>query len=206
MNNWTHEWVLYLRQSGTLMGIPLALSGLILMLGGWRLWKLAVVLTFGIIGTAVGAQLARSPDQVWLYAAIGCIVLAGVSYPPVKYSVAVLGGLIGAALVHYTITGFAVTGWALWLGSGVALAGAFALSLLHQREIIVVVTSFEGAVLIISAAVALLSTVPGLFHYFRAMAHEGSIFIPFLLLVPTVVGTMSQLADVKKRDSGLSPG
>ncbi|MCH7814413.1 MAG: hypothetical protein IID40_10385 [Planctomycetes bacterium] len=92
------------------------------------------------------------------------------------------------------------------MASVVALGGACALSILHQREIIVVVTSFEGAVLMISAAVAMLSTVPGLFNYFRNMAHEGSIFIPFILLVPTVVGTMSQLADVKRRDSGLSLG
>ena len=206
MNNWAQEWVMYLRQSGALLGIPLALGGLVLMLGGWRLWKPAVVLTFGIIGAGVGAPLAKSPDEVWLYAAIGGIVLAGTSYPAIKYSVAVLGGIIGAGLVYYAFTGFGLTGWPLWLGCSVALAGACALSILHQREIIVVVTSFEGAVLILSAAVAMLSTVPGLFHYFRNMAHEGSIFIPFILLVPTVVGTMSQLADVKQRESGLQPG
>ena len=52
------EWVMFLRMSGGLIGIPLALAGLVLVAGGWRFWKVAVVLSFGVVGAVAGWMVA----------------------------------------------------------------------------------------------------------------------------------------------------
>jgi len=196
---WVQEWVRFLQQSGALFGFPLALGGLILMFGGWRLWKFAVVLSFATIGALVGAFLAGGSANTPWYALGGFLLLGVASYPPINYSIVALGGVIGATIVNYIFAGLNLPPNALWLITGIGLIVSCALAFLNLRQVIVVVTSFEGALLLLSAAVSFLSEVPGLFGYFRAMVYEGSIFLPFLVLVPTVVGTLIQLADVNRR-------
>ena len=206
MSIWVTEWVRYLQSSGGLIGIPLALGGLVLMLGGWRIWKAAVVLSFAIIGAAVGAVVAKEGSHTHLYAAIGFLALGAVSFPPVNYSVVVLGGIIGAAIVNHVSAGLGVAPPVLWVVTGIGLLAACALSFLNLRQVVVVITSFEGAVLLLSAAVAFLSEVPGLYEYFRTTAYQGSVIVPFLLLVPTAVGTMCQLAEANRKRAGASGG
>jgi len=190
---------LYLQRSGGLMALPLAVGALILMFGGWRIWKVAVVLSFGLVGGTVGMLIAKDPGDRWMYAAAGFLALGAISVPPVNYSVAVLGGVIGGALCHYVSLDLGLGGVPLWLVTLLGLGICTAVSFIYLRQIIIVVTSFEGAVLLVSAAVALLSTTPRLFNYFRTMAYEGSIFLPFVVLVPTVIGTMCQMADVNRK-------
>lgn len=198
------EWVRYLQQSGGLLGIPLLLAGVVLMLSGWRLWKLAVTFTFGVIGALIGVRIAEGGQASLLYAVVGFVLFSAGSYPPVNYSVVVLGGVIGASLINYFVAGLGLAPVVLWIITGIGLVASCAIAFLKLRHVVVLVTSFEGAVLLFSAAVAFLSEVPELFHFFRPMAYNGSFFVPFVLLVPTVVGTMIQLAEVNRRDVGIS--
>jgi len=204
MVTWVSDWVRYLQQSGGLLGIPLLLGGVVLMLSGWRLWKVAVTFSFGIIGAVIGVMIAEGGQYSLLYAGIGFVLLGAASYPPVNYSVVVLGGAIGASIINYLFSGFGLAPVALWTITGIGLVASCALAFLNLRQVVVLVTSFEGAVLLLSAAVAFLSEVPELFHFFRPMAYKGSFFVPFLLLVPTVVGTMIQLADVNRKGVGIN--
>lgn len=200
------QWVTYLKEAGGLIGVPLALGGLVLMAGGWRLWRPAIVLSFGVIGAAAGACLAPPMHPVWLYALGGAVLLGAASFPKPRYSVSLLGGIVGAGIVNYACEAVGLGPPTLWVVTGIALLAATAVAFLDVRQVIIMVTAFEGAVLVVSAAVAFVAEMPGLFNYFRSMAYGGGVFVPFLLLVPTVVGTLLQMADAKQKDSGLVRG
>ena len=174
-----------------------------LALGGWRLWKAAVVVTFALIGCGIGMRLANEPDNQFLFAAIGAIVLGAASFPPANYSVAVLGGLIGAGIAHVTLLSLSLAAWPLWIAVGLCFATSAALSYVYLRHVIVIVTSVEGAVLILSGMTAVVADSPRIFAFFRSISVNYWFFLPFLLLVPTVVGCMLQMADVRQRDSGM---
>ncbi|MHC4064158.1 MAG: hypothetical protein ACYSUQ_10150 [Planctomycetota bacterium] len=206
MVNWVNDWLFYLRDSSGLIGFPLALGGVVLMAGGWRIWKVAVILTFGIIGAVIGTMLAKGGPDSMFYATIGFLVLGGASYPPANYSIVLIGGIIGAGIFNFAFAGFGLAPGALWAITGIGLIASCAIAFLNLRQVIAVVTAFQGAVLMLSAAVAFVAEVPGLYNYFRAMAHKGSIVLPFLLLVPTVVGTLIQLADVNRRGAAIGRG
>ena len=199
MSYYIREWILWLKQIDALAGIPLAVGALALMLGGWRIWKVAVVLTFGLLGAVVGVVIADTPSEAKLYGLVGFAVAAAASYPPVFYAVAVLGGIIGAGLTNYLAEGMGFDGTVLWLITAVGLVACLALSFINLRQVIIVVTAFEGAVLLLSAVIAMLSKVPGPFNYFRQMVFETSIFVPFLVLVPAVIGAFLQAADANQR-------
>ena len=47
--------LLFLKQSHSAAGFPLVVGGLGLMLFGWRMWKVCVMLSFGLIGAGLGA-------------------------------------------------------------------------------------------------------------------------------------------------------
>jgi hypothetical protein len=198
------QWAAYLQRSDWLIGLPFCAVGLILALAGWRIWKVAVVVTFAIIGWILGTLVAGGNSQSLLYAVAGAVMLGAASAPTAPYSIAALGGIIVAGIAEITLSELGLASWPLWIALVLCFAGSTALSYIYMRQVIVIVTAFEGAVLLMSGAVAIVSETPRLFNFFRSISNHYWFFLPFLLLVPTVVGCLLQMADVKQRDSGMA--
>ncbi len=198
-----HDWLAYLRDSHSAMGFPLIVCGIGLMLFGWRLWKVAVVLSFGVFGTVMTARLLGPRDDQMLYALGSGTALGLLSYWPVRYSVSVLGGAIGAAVVQFYLDRFGMTGGMMWGGVAAAFAGCTALAVLNRRHIVILVTAFLGAVLVLSGLMTWLMTVPSLFGTFKSMASWSVIVIPFIVLVPTVMSCFYQISEVHRLQAEL---
>jgi hypothetical protein len=195
-----------LQQVGGLVGIPLLLAGIMLAGVGWRIWKVAVVLNFALIGGILGNNISPWEEQRWLFA-LACGVIVGcASFPIANYAVSALGGLVGAGITFTMATAATTNDMLIWVVAGIALLVCCGLSFLYLRQVIILVTSFEGGVLLLAAAVAIFAEMPGLFGFFRRIAVESAIFVPFLLLVPTVIGSLLQMAEVNRRGSGVGQG
>ncbi len=195
------DWLSFLRSSESLMALPLLVGGFALMLFGWRMWKACVVLAFGLIGTSVGMLYAGpGPDQ-WLYGA-GCgILLALVSYRPANYALALLGGLVGAGFVMHTLGDAGMRGYPLWITGVVSLIGATAMAFLNRQLVVIAVTAFLGAVLLISGFTVVVMDHASMYRTFHSMAHGSAIVLPFLLLVPTVMSGFYQVAEVRRANA-----
>lgn len=189
------DWVAFLRSSDTLIGLPLTLGGLALMLFGWRLWRGCMVLSFGLIGMGVASYYtADDPNQ--LYYSLGAgVILAFISYWPVNYSIAMLGGLIGGAFIMHMLEGMGFYGPLLWVLAGAALVAGAGLAFINRQLVVIAVTAFEGAVLLVSGIAALMMTMPALYGTF---ASHAAFIIPFGLLVPTVMSCFYQVSEIHK--------
>jgi len=192
------DWLLYLRQSQSAVGFPLVVAGLGLMLFGWRMWKVCVMLSYALLGAAFGAWIVGPCDGQWLYALAAGAGLGLVSYWPVNYAVSVLGGLIGAGMVTYSLANLGVAGTALLASGGAAFIGCAAFAFLNRQHVVIVVTAFLGAALLVSGLTAWVVNLPGLYGTLRAMAAGSAIVIPFIVAVPTVVSSFYQLAEVRR--------
>ena len=193
-----HDWLVLLRETQPLVGFPLTLGGLGLMLFGWRAWKLCVVLSFGLIGALVGSYLA-GPGEYQTYCAIGGgFVLSLLSYWPVNYSVSLLGGLIGAAFVSNSLAGMGLDGPMLWVPGGLALFGCSALAFINRAYVVIVVTAFLGASLLVSGLAVFVMRTSTLYATLHSMATNHAIVVPFLLLVPTVMSCFYQAAEARR--------
>lgn len=192
------QWVEFLRRADTGIAFPLVIFGLGLMLFGWRMWKVTVMLAYGLIGAALGTIAAgESPYQLG-FSIAGAIVLAAVSFYPVQKAVAVLGGLIGAGISHFYFSRVAlneVMQWSLCIASFVAFTG---FSFLSKQRVVIFVTAFLGAVLLMSGLAAWMMSVPAFFGTVQAMANNSMLVVPFLLLVPTVMSSFYQIAEVRR--------
>lgn len=192
------EWSGILRNLHGLAGIPLVVAGAGLMLFGWRLWKLCVMLSFGVLFTCLGAWLIGPSDDQWSYALAAGAGLGLLSYWSVKQAVSILGGLIGGGIITYLIGGAGVTGNGLWACGGIAFIGCTAYSFLNRQCVVIAITAFFGAVLLISGLATWLTALPSLYGSLYTLATGSVLLVPFFLLVPTVMSCFYQMAEVHR--------
>ena len=193
-----NDWMCFLRDVNHVGGVPLVAVGLALMLFGWRMWKICVVLAFWLIG-AIGVSKLVGPGQSQLfYAACGGAVLGLAAFYPVKYAISLLGGLLVSGVVFHYLSGINIEGSTLWMSAGAALIGGTAFAALNRRHVVILVTAFLGAVLLMSGITAWIMAFPPFFGTVRTLASDSMIVVPFLLLVPTVMSCFYQVAEVHR--------
>jgi hypothetical protein len=191
-------YVSFLRDAQFTGGIPLVVTGLALMLFGWRMWKICVVSAFGLIGFAVTYQLMPTQsDRLW-YAIGAGVLLAVAVFHPVKYSICVLGGLIAAGIVHLYLQSLQFDPPVVWAGAGAAFIGGTAYAALARRHVVVGVTAFLGACLLVTGLAAWMIAFPAFFNSARYLAERSAIVIPFVLGVPTVMSCFYQIAEIHR--------
>lgn len=194
------DWLVFLRISNMLVVLPLLLGGVALMVFGWRFWKGCVVLSFGLVGMGVGTYLF-SDNSMQPLPAIACgLALAILSYWPVNYSLALLGGGVGAAFLYNTLAGMGITGPVLWITGGIAMFGCTALAFINRQLVVIGVTSFLGAVLVVSGLTAFVMNQSTLY---ATLASHSAFLVPFALIVPTVMSCFFQVAEVHRTNSNM---
>lgn len=193
-----NDWVAFLKNSNSAMGFPLVVFGLTLMLFGWRMWKVTVVLAYALIGAALGAIVAGQSEQQALFAGAGAVILAAISVYPVHQAVAVLGGLIGAGITHFYLSRISLNEIMHWSFCGASFVAFTGFSVLGKQRVVIFVTAFLGAVLLMSGLAAWVMSIHSFYGTVRALASNSIIVVPFLLLVPTVMSSFYQIAEVRR--------
>ncbi len=190
------DWLSYLNNADPLIAVPLVIIGVALMIYGWRLWRICVMLSFGLIGAVVATTFAHTADDRWLYGVIGGGVLAIGSAYPVNHSVSVLAGLLGVGIVWESLIRFGLTGVPFWCMLSVVFIGFTAFGYINRHRVVVLVTAFLGASLVLSAAVPWLKSSPQLYNTFRSLRTDYRFVLPFVVLVPTIVSAFFQTSEI----------
>lgn len=198
MTGYLNEWALFLKQSHSVTGFPLVVGGLGLMLFGWRMWKVCVMCAYGLLGALVTATVVGTSEQQLEYALVGGCALGLLSYWPVKCAVSLLGGMIGAGIVAQSLVNLGLRGTPLWAASGTALIVFTAFSFLHRQNVVIVVTSFIGAGLLLSGVAAWIMTSHALSGSARSLVSGSALVLLFLVAVPAVMSCFYQSAEVRR--------
>lgn len=193
------DWMAFLKESDRLIGFPLLVVGAALMLFGWRLWKICVLLSYGVIGAGLATRFGESAgENQWILVLGAALALAAVSYCFVHKAVALLGGFIGGAAVMFFLTDLRIHGPVLWLCTSVGVIAALAYALINRRLVVIFVTAILGAVLFVSGLAVFVMLSPVLYGTLLSMAVGSMIVLPFILLVPTVMSCFFQVAEVHR--------
>ncbi|MBE0536420.1 MAG: hypothetical protein IH624_12195, partial [Phycisphaerae bacterium] len=93
--------------------------GLVYLLYGWRIFRILVVIAFGLIGMFLGIWVGeRSGSELW-GGVIGLVALAALAVPLMKWCVFVLGGAAGALITGGLWYAFSFPQVYLWAGASV---------------------------------------------------------------------------------------
>ncbi|UCD27973.1 MAG: hypothetical protein JSV03_12845 [Planctomycetota bacterium] len=187
-----------------ILGLFLMGAGLVFIIMGFRVFKVIIPLSFGVIGFVIGACMPLSFVMQMVCACVFAIGLAVVSIMTIKISVAVLAGAWSGLAVILFVSLFTNEEYALYLTGGFAFVAVVSLSFISYREIIAFVTSLEGTLLALAGMVIFVAQFVVLWHHLRDLLLHTPIFAPFLVITGTVTGYYLQVTELRQKKTGIS--
>ncbi|MGN6367797.1 MAG: hypothetical protein ACTHN5_06010 [Phycisphaerae bacterium] len=134
----------------------LAIIGVLLMMFGFKAYRWIVVFNCVALGFWLGGLLGERAQIATVAAVLGALLFGAISWPLMKYAVAVCGGLVGA------VVGMAI--WAYceqpvgmaWAGGLVGLVVLGMLSFILFKTSVILFTCVQGATMFVLGSAAML--------------------------------------------------
>ncbi len=175
--------------------------GAVCLLYGWRVFKVLVVICFGLLGLAGGVVMAEKlsgPSAKIFGGLIGMGLFIGVSIPLMRWAVSILGAAAGGVLTAGLWYALGLTEQYIWAGALVGIVAGGMISFIIFKIAVMLFSSLGGATLITTGVLALLYIYPETTEYVRDMVYNQKWFLPVALFVPTMIGLFLQNKFVKK--------
>lgn len=177
--------------------------GIVYMLYGWRIFRILVVISFGLIGMVLGIMAGQSIGgslgHVW-GGVLGCALLAFVSVPLMKWCVCLLGAAAGGILTGGLWYALDLPEVYIWAGAAVGAVAGGMISFIVLKVAVMLFTSLGGSAIVAVGALSLLyhleriTQSPPRIHTY---VHEFRWFLPTVLIVPTIFGIIMQNRFIK---------
>jgi len=191
------EMVNYLMDQGPIVMVLVMAVGVVALLLGWKLFKVVVVANATCIGGLVGMRLGsmvQGPNMPLIGMIAGGLLLAVLAMPLMKYAVSLMGALAGAfagyGLWDYVASAIGTPEVAqyAWAGALIGLVTLGLLAFVIFRMVIMIFTSFQGAVMVVAASLSLLVKYVPASQGFHDAVLNNIHLPPLLITVPAVIG------------------
>ena len=168
--------------------------GLVCLVYGWRIFKVLVMICFGLAGLLAGVLINLNlvgGNVVWV-CVLTIALLVGISYPFMKWGVCILGGIAGGVLTSGLWLAFGLPAQFLWAGGLTGLVAGGMISFATFKSAVMLFTCLQGSILLGMGGLAVF------YHYMpgqdklQAMVFEQKWFLPLVLAVPLLIGLAIQ--------------
>jgi len=175
--------------------------GAICLFYGWRVFKMLVIICFGLLGLFLGVtvseQISGNANPV-IGGLVGLVAFAALSVPLVRWAVCILGALAGGLLTSGIWFSCGLNEEYMWAGALIGIIAGGMISFIIFRIAVILFTSLGGSLLISTGALALLYLYPQTTEKLQELVFTERWFLPVVLLVPTALGIIIQNKFVKK--------
>ena len=195
-NHWPAQGdlVSFCQNLGPAVSAALILLGMVYLLFGFNLFKLLVVFNAAAVGMAAGLVIGQKTGASIPLAIVGGVVAGAVTWPLMKWAVAVMGGTLGA-MAGATI-------WHLvdlepayaWSGALIGLVGLGLLCFILFRGCVMMYTSLQGSGMLIFGLLSLLLKYQDLAPRIGSYLVSKPFLLPMCVFIPAVIGMMYQQA------------
>ncbi len=180
----------------------IALSfGAVYLMYGWRIFKVLVVICFGLIGLFLGTKFGgRFGSELWS-GVIGLFILAAVSIPLMRWSVSALGAVAGGIITGGVWYAFELPEKYILAGAIIGIVAGGMVSFIIFRVAIMLFSSLGGGILIVTGMLSLF------YHYenlqdppttnVQELVFNSNWFLPLVIIIPTAVGMLIQNKFIK---------
>ena len=175
-----------------LHAVLLLATGVIYLMYGWRLFRILVLINFAVGGMFAGITLGRLLGSPLWGGILGATMLGTVSWPLMKYAVAILGAFSGAVIGGALWRIIGLPDQIIWSGALAGLVGGGFLAFSSYRTSIILFSSLQGALFLAVGILALLNDYPNLGAHVAEVVYSNSFFLPLLVIVPTLTGIFCQ--------------
>jgi hypothetical protein len=178
--------------------------GVVYLLFGWYMFRALITLNAALLGAYLGACLGERTHDAIAGALIGGFTFAAVTWPLMKWAVAIMGGIFGALLGASIWREIGLQPEFCWAGglSGLILFGM--LSFVIFRGSVITYTSLQGAVMLIFGAMGLLYKYQSVGTSMTDGMNAKPFILPAAIFIPAVFGLIYQqmnypAGDAKKK-------
>ncbi|MHC4155243.1 MAG: hypothetical protein ACYST6_10030 [Planctomycetota bacterium] len=185
---------------GILEALTFVSFGVVCLLYGWRVFKILVVISFGMVGLGLGATLGDKiqgqNSQVW-GGLIGLGLMAAVAVPLMRWAVSVLGAIAGGLLTSGIWYACGLTEKYIWAGALIGVIAGGMISFIVFKVAVMLFSSLGGSSLIVVGTLALLYLYPETSQDTKDLVYDNKWFLPAALMIPTAVGIIVQNKFIK---------
>lgn len=179
--------------------------GAVYMLYGCKIFKVLVVIAFGLLGMTAGiflGQLTGHTDwQIW-GGVIGAIILGAISIPLMRWAVSLLGAIAGGILTAAAWYAFGLPdNYLIFAGALIGLIAGGMLSFIIFNAAVVLFTSLGGAGLVLVGILALFKLYGPTSDDVHNWVYGYKWFLPVSLAIPTILGILVQKHAIKMQNS-----
>jgi hypothetical protein len=169
--------------------------GSVCLFYGWRVFKIIVVINFGLIGLMLGMIITRHVSGFNNQLAGGLIgmgVLAVLAVPLMRWCVSILGAIAGAFIAASIWYACNLPEPYIWAGALTGLVAGGMISFIIFKLAVMLFTSLWGSILITAGSIALLYLYPKTAPQIQQLVYDKKWFLPVVVIVPTLIGVILQ--------------
>ena len=170
----------------------LILTGLVYMLFGSKIYQWLVLLNAAAMGAAAGAVIGEHNHLAVPLGVAGAFIAIAVTWPMMKWAVAMMGALFGAVLGASLWRLFGLEPQFAWAGGLTGLVGLGLLSFILFHGCVVMYTSLQGSVMLILGVLALIFKSQDVSPSVTQHMLVRPFLLPMAIFVPTIVGIIYQ--------------
>lgn len=180
------------QQMGPGMAALLILVGIIYLLFGYNIFKILVLVNAAIVGGAIGAMIGQKTNFVLPLVFTFAFFAAALTFPMMKWAVAVMGGVFGALLGAGLWRTFGMDANFIWAGAAIGLVFFGLLSFILFRGCVMTYMSLQGATMLIFGILSLAYKYADVAPKVTESLTLKPFLLPMAILIPTVLGVMYQ--------------
>ncbi|MCL2647747.1 MAG: hypothetical protein FWD61_12175 [Phycisphaerales bacterium] len=166
--------------------------GFLFLVFGFKAYRWIVVINCVALGFYLGGLLGEKERIATVAAVIGALVLGAISWPLMKYAVAICGGLVGAVVGMVVWNYFEQPADMAWAGGIVGLAVLGLLSFCLFKTSVILFTCVQGAAMFVLGAAALLIKCSPWAHDVSSNLTQKPILMPILVATVAIFGLLWQ--------------
>ncbi len=194
-NFWEHVTSL-----GQLEAFMFISFGVVWLFYGWRVFKVLVVISFALLGLALGMAASRviqGLNNQFIGGIVGMLTLAILSIPLMRWAVSLLGAFAGAIFTAGIWYACGLNEKYILAGALIGMVGGGMISFIVFRIAVILFTSMGGGALVLTGSLALLYRYSSEKVQIEQLVTGEKWVLPVALMVPMLIGLVAQHRFVK---------
>jgi len=180
----------------------LVLLGVVYLLFGFYLYKALITFNAAALGALIGLIIGQKFNQPVIGAVLCGFLAAALTWPQMKYAVALMGGLVGGVIGAGIWQSFGLETAYAWTGAMMGLIFFGLLSFILYRGSIMMYTSFQGSIMLVFGLLALILKYQEIGLPLASKMTVNSFLLPIFVLIPTILGILYQQANAPAPSAG----
>jgi hypothetical protein len=170
----------------------LIIGGIIFLLFGWQIFKALVTLNAALLGAYIGSRFGQVVGSSLAGALVGAFFIAALTWPVMKYAVAVMGGIFGALLGASAWRAAGLEPGLCWAGALIGLITFGLLSFIIFKGSVMMYTSLQGSVMLIFGILGLIYKYQDLAPRVTENMTVQPFLLPLAIFIPAFLGLIYQ--------------